>query len=67
VAGKDNKAEMRPVTVGDWVGDDWHIVEGLQAGDRVVVEGGIKLSAGTLLNPKPVNPKPAPAAATASQ
>jgi membrane fusion protein (multidrug efflux system) len=62
VVDKDGKAENRPVTVGDWVGSDWHIVEGLHAGDRVVVDGGLELAAGTALNPKPLA---APAAAAA--
>jgi len=54
VVDKDGKAENRPVTVGDWVGNAWHIVEGLHAGDRVVIDGGLKLAAGTALNPKPL-------------
>ncbi|HSD54731.1 MAG TPA: efflux RND transporter periplasmic adaptor subunit [Burkholderiales bacterium] len=62
VVDKDGKAENRPVTVGDWVGSDWHIVEGLHAGDRVVVDGGLELAAGTALNPQPLA---APAAAAA--
>ncbi len=53
VVDKDGKAENRPVTVGDWAGDDWIVAEGLRAGDRVVVDGGLKLGAGTGLNPKP--------------
>ena len=31
VVDKDSKAENRPVTVGDWSGDDWVITEGLRA------------------------------------
>ncbi len=60
VVDKDGKAENRPVTVGDWVGADWHVTEGLRADDRVVVDGGLKLAAGT-----PLNAKPAPASAAA--
>ena len=33
---KEGKAEPRPVTVGDWLGNDWFITSGLQAGDRAV-------------------------------
>jgi membrane fusion protein (multidrug efflux system) len=65
VVDKDGKAENRPVTVGDWVGSDWHIVEGLHAGDRVVVDGGLKLAAGTALNPKALTAPAASAAAAA--
>ncbi len=54
VVDKDSKAENRPVTVGDWSGDDWVISEGLREGDRVVVDGGLKLGPGVALNPKPL-------------
>jgi len=55
------------VTVGDWVGDAWHVVEGLQAGERVVVDGGLKLASGAALHVRdasaaPAAPKPAAAA-----
>lgn len=55
VVGTDGKAERRPVTVGTWHGDDWFISEGLKAGDRVVVDGGLTLRAGL-----PVTMKDAP-------
>jgi membrane fusion protein (multidrug efflux system) len=35
------------VKVGPWHGDDWFIEEGLSAGDRVIVDGLMRLSAGT--------------------
>jgi len=63
VVDKDGKAENRPVSVGDWAGDEWVITEGLRAGERVVVDGGLKLAAGAALNPKPLAAaaaKPAP-------
>jgi len=37
--GKDNKAEPRPITVGDWTGSDWIVTSGLNAGDKVIVDG----------------------------
>lgn len=40
------KAELRPVTLGDWHGEDVFVSAGLQAGDRVAVEGVVKLAAG---------------------
>jgi membrane fusion protein (multidrug efflux system) len=33
----------RPVKVGEWTGSDWIITEGLQAGDRVIVDGLAKI------------------------
>jgi membrane fusion protein, multidrug efflux system len=59
VVDKDGKAENRPVTVGDWVGDAWHIVEGLQAGERVVVDGGLKLASGAALHVRDASAPPA--------
>jgi len=62
VVDKDNKAENRPVSVGDWSGDDWLVTDGLRAGERVVVDGGLKLGPGAALAPKPyVASAPAPA------
>lgn len=46
VVSKDGKAEQRPVTVGEWYGNDWFVTEGLRAGDRVVVDGGLTLQPG---------------------
>jgi membrane fusion protein (multidrug efflux system) len=39
VIGDDGKARQRVVEVGDWIGDDWFISDGLKAGERVVVDG----------------------------
>jgi membrane fusion protein (multidrug efflux system) len=46
VVNQESKVEPRPVTVGQWYGDDWFIDEGLTAGERVVVEGAVALSPG---------------------
>ena len=46
VVNQDSKVEPRPITVGQWYGDDWFINEGLTAGERVVVEGAVALSPG---------------------
>ncbi|MCP5190256.1 MAG: efflux RND transporter periplasmic adaptor subunit [Pseudomonadales bacterium] len=43
------KAEIRPVDVGDWHGDSWFIDEGLASGDRVVVDGALRLSPGAVV------------------
>jgi membrane fusion protein (multidrug efflux system) len=40
------KAEMRPVAVGDWQGDDWIIEKGLKAGDKVILDGLLKIAPG---------------------
>jgi len=66
VVGTDGKAERRPVTVGDWFGDDWFISEGLKSGDRVVVDGGLTLRPGTAVTVKDATPPGAAATPPAS-
>lgn len=39
-------AEVRPVVVGEWIGEDWVVSRGLKAGDRVIVDGFQKLGPG---------------------
>ena len=46
VVGADGKAVVRPVTVGDWLGRDWIVESGLAAGDRVIVDGALKVAPG---------------------
>jgi membrane fusion protein, multidrug efflux system len=65
VINKDNQAELRPVIVGDWVGEmGWLISEGLSDRDKVVVDGGIRLTQGAAVQASPYVP-PAPSASTA--
>jgi membrane fusion protein (multidrug efflux system) len=49
IVGADGKAELRPLELGDWHGDDWFVNEGLQGGEMVVVDGGIKIRPGATL------------------
>jgi membrane fusion protein (multidrug efflux system) len=51
VVDAESKAQFRPVTVGTLTGDQWMISEGLQPGERVVVEGGMKLAPGVPVKP----------------
>src|SRR6185369_9497794 len=46
VVNANNQAELRPVVVGEWKGDGWIISEGLNNGDKVVVDGGIRMTQG---------------------
>jgi membrane fusion protein (multidrug efflux system) len=60
LVGADNKAEIRPVKVGERVGQMWLIEEGLKPGDRVVVEGIQKVREGMPVAAKPwTSPTPA--------
>jgi membrane fusion protein (multidrug efflux system) len=46
VIGADDTAEARPIVPGDWQKEDWVVESGLAAGDRVVVDGAVKLRPG---------------------
>jgi membrane fusion protein (multidrug efflux system) len=48
-----NKVNILTVEVGDRVGSDWVIDDGLKPGDRVVAEGVQKVRPGMHVNPKP--------------
>ncbi len=48
-----NKVSIRTVKVGDRVGNEWIVAEGLKAGERVVAEGVQKVRPGMQVNPKP--------------
>jgi membrane fusion protein (multidrug efflux system) len=51
--------EPRPVQVGDWSGEDWVIIGGLNPGDKVIVDGVVKARPGSpvkIAQPPAVNP-----------
>jgi len=52
VVGPDNKVSIRRVKVGPRVDSFWVIEEGLQPGERVVVEGIQKVRPDAVVNPK---------------
>ena len=46
VVNAESKVEPRPVQVGEWAGDGWIIDSGLKAGERIVVDGVMKIGPG---------------------
>jgi len=54
VVGDDNKVSIRPVNVGERVGKLWIVNEGVKPGERVVVEGQMKVRDGAPVKPVPV-------------
>ena len=50
VVDNGNKVSIRPVTVGDRVGNFWIVTDGLKAGERVIVEGLLKVRDGSVVN-----------------
>lgn len=53
VVDAENKVSIRTVQIGDSVGNDWVITEGLKPGERVIAEGVQKVRPGMQVNPKP--------------
>jgi RND family efflux transporter MFP subunit len=53
VVGDDNKVNIRPITVGERVGKLWIVNDGVKAGERVVVEGLMKVRDGAPVKPVP--------------
>ena len=51
VVGADNKVALRSVTLGERVGQDYIITEGVKAGERIIVEGLQKVRPGATVNP----------------
>jgi membrane fusion protein (multidrug efflux system) len=58
----ENKAAFQPVKVGERVGKNWIVTEGLKAGDKVIVEGFMKVREGTPVSATPYVAAPAAAA-----
>ena len=46
VVNGESKAEPRPVMLGGWQGEAWIVTSGLAAGDRVIVDGVMKIGPG---------------------
>jgi len=46
VAGADGKAVQRPIRAGGWVGAEWIVLEGLKAGEQVIVDNVVRLRPG---------------------
>ena len=46
VVSSQGTAEVRPVTVGAWVGQDWIIENGLKPGEQVITDGFQRLAPG---------------------
>ena len=66
VVGADNIPERRAITVGSAQGSQWIVLDGLKAGERVIVEGFQKMAVpGAPVSPVPWQPA-APAASAAA-
>ena len=63
IMDKENKAQIRQIEVGPWVGDQWLVKRGLEGGEALIVDGFMRLAPGV-----PVKVAAAPATpSTAAQ
>lgn len=46
IVDAEGKAQPRPVEVGDWAGEGWIVNAGLKAGERVIIDGVMKIGPG---------------------
>ncbi|MBE0586265.1 MAG: efflux RND transporter periplasmic adaptor subunit [Desulfofustis sp.] len=46
IVSSEGKAEIRPVIVGPWVGQDWVIEKGLNPGEQIITDGFMRLAPG---------------------
>jgi membrane fusion protein (multidrug efflux system) len=51
--GADDKVQLKTITTSDRVGDGWVVEQGLTAGERVIVEGQLKVRPGMTVRPSP--------------
>jgi membrane fusion protein (multidrug efflux system) len=58
VVGADSKAVLRTISADRTVGDKWLATSGLQAGDRVIVEGLDRVKPGQAVRPVPAGSPP---------
>jgi membrane fusion protein (multidrug efflux system) len=57
--GPDNKALMRAIVTGNRNGELWVVEQGLKPGERIIVEGQLKVRPGATVEPQPyLEPKP---------
>ncbi len=56
LAGDDNKAHSQPVTLGQMTGSLWQIQSGLKPGDKVIVQGAMRLRPNGAIKASPVQP-----------
>ena len=54
IVDKDNKIQVRPVTINGTYDGQWVVTGGLKAGDKVVIIGGSKVKPEQVVDPKPL-------------
>jgi membrane fusion protein (multidrug efflux system) len=60
IVDQQNKAHVVPIKAGEQIGSNWIIDEGLQPGQRIIVEGLEKAKEGAVVKPVPYKPEAPP-------
>jgi membrane fusion protein (multidrug efflux system) len=58
VVNAQNKAELRPIEIGQAVGPNWIATRGLNPGDKVISEGLQRIRDGAAVRPVPAGSAP---------
>jgi membrane fusion protein (multidrug efflux system) len=58
VVNDKSAAEVRPVQAGEWSGEEWIITSGVKEGDRVIVDGVMRLGPGAPVRIAQAKPAP---------
>jgi membrane fusion protein (multidrug efflux system) len=48
----NGKATQRQIRAGNWIGNDWVVLDGLKSGDSVIVDNLVRLRPGTPVQAK---------------
>ncbi len=65
VVGANDTAEVRPIRLGPELAQGWAVQDGLRGGERIVVDGVIRVRSGAAVRPMPVEvPKTWPTASS---
>nr|WP_246698314.1 efflux RND transporter periplasmic adaptor subunit [Rhizobium sp. BK529] len=56
VLSEGNKAELRPVTLGQTLDSEWVVEQGLKDGEKVIADGVQKVKPGATVTPEPWKP-----------
>jgi len=59
VINEKNEATIRPIVAGNWVGQDWIVLSGLKAGEKIAIDNIIKLRPGAIVSPHAKGQSPA--------
>ncbi|HXI36439.1 MAG TPA: efflux RND transporter periplasmic adaptor subunit [Burkholderiales bacterium] len=62
VVNDKSAAEPRPVVLGEWAGNDWIVTDGLKPGDKVIIDGLMKLGPGAPVKVAEAKPEAKPEA-----